>query len=64
MHIIHEKLSKLEKIKPIKCSNKINCEYFRFPNNLCACILSDVFSVNQGEDCCTYKIKGIINEFK
>jgi hypothetical protein len=52
---IHEMLSKAEKIKPIKCSDK--CEYYKFPHLDRACVLSDVFSVLKGELCYSYKKK-------
>jgi hypothetical protein len=54
-HMIHEVLSKAEKIKPIQCSEK--CEYFKFPHLERACVLSDVFSVLKGELCYSYKLK-------
>jgi hypothetical protein len=54
-HEAHEMLSKRWGIKPVKCSNA--CEYFKFPHLKNACVLSDVFSVEQGELCYSYKAK-------
>jgi len=33
------------------------CVHFRFPHLECACVLSQVFSVNQGEGCYIYEEK-------
>jgi len=54
-HKIHEVLSKAGGIVPVKCSKE--CDYFKFPHLDRACVLSDVFSVNQGELCYTFKEK-------
>jgi len=52
-HKIHEQLSRLEGTSPKKCTDE--CEYFKFPHLPCACVLSEVFSVNKNELCYTFK---------
>lgn len=46
---------KLEGRTPKKCDEK--CKYFRFPHLPVACVLSEVFSVKQGELCYEFKEK-------
>lgn len=48
-HPINDALNRLEKRKQIECSNK--CKYYKFDHLPCACVLSDVYSVNKGESC-------------
>ena len=48
-------IGKLEGRIPKKCDEK--CKYFRFPHLSIACVLSEVFSVKQGELCYEFKEK-------
>ena len=54
-HPINDLLNRLEKRTAVNCSDK--CEYFKFAHLPCACVLSDVFSVNKGEPCFEFKEK-------
>lgn len=59
----HDKSKLLDKLsgkKPIKCSNK--CSYFKFPNLDRACILSDAYSVCQGDLCYIYELVALEKE--
>ena len=56
-HPMNDLLNRLEGRKAIPCDP--GCKYFRFPHMERACVLSDVFSVKQGEPCFEYaKIEG------
>lgn len=48
-HPINDFINRLEKRTAVNCNEK--CKYFKFKHLPCACVLSDVFSVNQGEPC-------------
>lgn len=54
-HILNDFFGRLEGKKPIRCNDK--CEYYKFPHLPCACVLSEVFSVNKNEFCYTFKDK-------
>lgn len=54
-HPINDLLNRIEKRTAIACNS--DCEYYRFPHLSCACVLSDVFSVNKGEPCFEFKDK-------
>lgn len=56
-HPINDLLNRREGKKAIPCS--IECEYYRFPHLPCACVLSEVFSVNKGEPCFEFKEKNL-----
>ena len=56
-HKINEILDRAEKKIPVKCSKE--CDYFAFPRLPRACVLSDVYSVNQGELCYIFKEKKV-----
>jgi len=58
-HPLNDRINMLEKRSAVKCNK--NCEYFKFKHLRCACVLSDVFSVNQGEPCFEFK-KRMVNE--
>ena len=48
----------LDKYNPKKdCDSK--CKYYTFDHLTCACVLSDVYSVNKGEPCAIYADKNI-----
>lgn len=46
---------KLERKEAKICNEK--CKYFSFPHLQVACVLSEVFSVKQGELCCNFEEK-------
>ena len=50
---INNKLDKLEGKKKRICDD--GCKYFMFPDLPIACVLSDVYSVRQGEECSLYE---------
>lgn len=52
-HPLCDLMNAVEKRKPHPCDN--TCEYFRFPHLRRACVLSEVFSVLQGDMCFEYK---------
>ena len=54
-HPINDLINRREKRKAIPCSK--DCEYFKFPHLDRACVLSDVFSVLQGQPCYEFKLK-------
>ena len=54
-HPLNDKINILEKRIKIKCNN--TCKYWKFPHIKRACVLSEVYSVNQGEGCYEYKAK-------
>jgi len=54
-HPINDLLNRKWGVKAIPCSKE--CEYFKFPHLERACVLSDVFSVLQGEPCGEFKPK-------
>jgi hypothetical protein len=56
-HPINDLINRIEGHKAIACSNE--CKYFKFPHLKCACVLSEVFSVNQGEPCFEFKDKNL-----
>ena len=54
-HKINDMINILEKKEAVKCNE--TCKYWKFPHLDCACILSDVFSVNKNEPCYEYEKK-------
>ena len=50
---INNKLDRLDGKKKRTCDD--GCKYFMFPDLPIACVLSDVYSVRQGEDCSLYE---------
>lgn len=50
---INNKLDRLDGKKKRTCDD--GCKYFMFPDLLIACVLSDVYSVRQGEGCYIYE---------
>lgn len=51
-HPLNDLINRAEGREPTPCDN--GCKYYRFPHLPCACTLSEVFSVNQGEPCYEY----------
>ena len=49
---MNDLLNRIERKKATPCTHK--CKYFKFPHLKRACVLSDVFSVLQGELCFEY----------
>lgn len=45
----------IEGKKPMICDE--DCKYFRFPHQVVACVLSEVFSVAKGQMCYIKKLK-------
>ena len=54
---INDILNRREGRKSVQCNS--DCEYFKFPHLPCACVLSEVFSVNKGEPCFEFKDKNL-----
>lgn len=48
-HPLNDVFNRLENRKPVPCND--GCEYWQFPHLPCACVLSEVFSVNKEELC-------------
>jgi len=51
-HPLNDLINRREKRTAVKCNN--TCKYWQFPHLETACVLSEVYSVKQGEPCFEY----------
>ena len=56
-HPINDMLNRIEKREPVDCNKE--CRYWAFPHMDRACILSEVYSVKQGEPCYEFDKKKV-----